>query len=63
MFILNDSRAYFEQKKENSDDKAIAVQIDYSENFTVIEQDIIKSADFFYLLKSNNHVTNTCTCV
>jgi hypothetical protein len=44
VFIKRQQSNYFEQMKDNSDDKSIVVQVDYSQNFSVEEQDAIQSA-------------------
>lgn len=44
VFIKREQSKFFEQMKDNSDDKSIVVQVDYAENFTTEEQDAIQSA-------------------
>jgi hypothetical protein len=44
VFIKRQESNFFEQLKDNSDDKSIVAQVDYSENFNIEEQDSIQAA-------------------
>ncbi|CAF1292332.1 unnamed protein product [Adineta steineri] len=44
VFIKRQQSAYFEESKSTSDDTKIVVQVDFSENYSIKEQDEIQSA-------------------
>ncbi|CAF3102305.1 unnamed protein product [Rotaria sp. Silwood2] len=44
VFIKRQQSKFFEQMKDNSDDKSIVIQVDYADNFAIEEQDAIQSA-------------------